>query len=101
MLDKHTFDLSVFSCKPALLTYPPELCVIKKEPSDELIEVSDDEVPTAVASPGVEQSVDDEVPVTFVVDNHYVKVGTNSWLGSKDGFDHQGQRWSNLGCSYW
>ncbi|KAF5783318.1 hypothetical protein HanXRQr2_Chr11g0506501 [Helianthus annuus] len=37
MLDKHTFDLSVFS----------------------------------FAATGVEQSVDDEVPVTFVVDNHY------------------------------
>ncbi|KAJ0878579.1 hypothetical protein HanRHA438_Chr10g0441391 [Helianthus annuus] len=27
-------------------------------------------------------------------------VGTNSWLGSKDGFDHQGQCWSNLECGY-
>ncbi|KAJ0624216.1 putative transcription factor B3-Domain family [Helianthus annuus] len=71
MLDKHTFDLSVFSCKPAILTYPPELCVMKKEPCDEVFEVSDDEVPNAVAAAGGQQSVDDEVPVTFVVDNHY------------------------------
>ncbi|XP_021999581.1 uncharacterized protein LOC110896721 [Helianthus annuus] len=71
MVDFKTFDLSVFSCKPALLTYPPELCVIKKELTDDLIEVSDDEVPNAVAAPVFEQSVDDEVPVTFVVDNHY------------------------------
>ncbi|KAM0061541.1 putative transcription factor B3-Domain family [Helianthus debilis subsp. tardiflorus] len=66
MLDKHTFDLSVFSCKPALLTYPPELCVMKKEPCDEVFEVSYDEVPNAVAAAGGQQSVGDEVPVTFV-----------------------------------
>ena len=28
----------------------------------------------AVAAPVFEQSVDDEVPVTFVVDNHYVSL---------------------------
>ncbi|KAJ0808811.1 putative transcription factor B3-Domain family [Helianthus annuus] len=71
MIDRKTFELSVFCCKPALLTYPFELSVIKKEPTDGVIEVSDDEVPDAVAGPVFEQSVDDEVPVTFVVDNHY------------------------------
>ncbi|MFS7969355.1 putative transcription factor B3-Domain family [Helianthus anomalus] len=71
MLDFNMFDLSVFSCKPALLTFPPELYVIKKEPTDELIEVSDDEVPNPIAEPVIEQSDDDEVPVTFVVDNHF------------------------------
>ncbi|KAM0008163.1 putative transcription factor B3-Domain family [Helianthus debilis subsp. tardiflorus] len=45
MVDFKTFDLSVFSCKPALLTFPPELSVTKKEPTDELIKVSDDEIP--------------------------------------------------------
>ncbi|KAJ0694582.1 putative transcription factor B3-Domain family [Helianthus annuus] len=43
MVDFKTFDLSVFSCKSALLTFPPELCVTEKEPTDDLIEVSDDE----------------------------------------------------------
>ncbi|KAJ0742673.1 putative transcription factor B3-Domain family [Helianthus annuus] len=71
MVDFNTFDLNVFSCKPALLTFPPELGVINNEPTDELIEVSDDEVPNPVAAPVFEQSVDDEVQVTFVVDNHY------------------------------
>ncbi|MFS7913125.1 hypothetical protein Hanom_Chr02g00138151 [Helianthus anomalus] len=84
MVDFKIFDLSVFSCMPVLLTYPPE-------------------VPNAVAAHVFEQSVDDKVPVTFVVDNVYFEeeVGTNSWIGSKDGFDHQGQRWSNLECGYW
>ncbi|KAJ0548497.1 putative transcription factor B3-Domain family [Helianthus annuus] len=71
MVDFKMFDLSVFSCKPALLTFLPELGVINNEPTDELIEVSDDEVPNPVAAPVFEQSVDDEVQVTFVVDNHY------------------------------
>ncbi|MFS7911248.1 hypothetical protein Hanom_Chr02g00115881 [Helianthus anomalus] len=52
MVDFKIFDLSVFSCKPALLTYPPE-------------------VPNAVDAHVFEQSVDDEVSVTFVVDNVY------------------------------
>ncbi|MFS7969040.1 hypothetical protein Hanom_Chr09g00804471 [Helianthus anomalus] len=72
MVDFNTFDLSVFSCKPAILTFPPELCLIKKEPTDDLIEVSDDDVPNPIAEPVIEQSDDDEVPVTFVVDNHFV-----------------------------
>ncbi|MFS7960193.1 putative transcription factor B3-Domain family [Helianthus anomalus] len=71
MVDLRTFEMSVFSCKPALLTFPPELCVTKKEPTDELIKVSDDEVRNSIAALGIEQSHDDEVPVTFVVDNHY------------------------------
>ncbi|KAJ0911297.1 putative transcription factor B3-Domain family [Helianthus annuus] len=71
MVDFKTFDLSVFSCKPALLTFPPELSVTKKEPTDDLIEVSDDELPNPVVAPAIEQSDDDEVPVTFVVDNHF------------------------------
>ncbi|MFS8001404.1 putative transcription factor B3-Domain family [Helianthus anomalus] len=74
MVDFKTFDLSVFSCKPALLTYPPEVCLLKKEPTNVLIEVSDDEVPNAVAAPVFEHSVDDEVPITFVVDNHYISL---------------------------
>ncbi|KAJ0475844.1 putative transcription factor B3-Domain family [Helianthus annuus] len=73
MLDLRTFEISVFSCKPALLTYPPELCVTKQEPTDEFIEVSDDEVPNPIAELGVEQNQDDEVPVTFRVDNHYAQ----------------------------
>ncbi|KAM0037716.1 hypothetical protein Hdeb2414_s0013g00406521 [Helianthus debilis subsp. tardiflorus] len=60
MVDFNTFDLSVFSCKPALLTFPPELCLIKKEATDDLIEVSDDDVPTPIAEPVIEQSDDDE-----------------------------------------
>ncbi|MFS7914163.1 hypothetical protein Hanom_Chr02g00150161 [Helianthus anomalus] len=78
MVDFKIFDLSVFSCKPALLTYPPK-------------------VPNAVAAHVFEQSVDDEVLVTFVFEE---EVGTNTWIGSKDGFGHQGQRWSNLECGY-
>ncbi|KAM0066917.1 putative transcription factor B3-Domain family [Helianthus debilis subsp. tardiflorus] len=70
MVDFNTFELSVFSSKPALLTFPPELCLIKKEPTDDLIEVSDD-VPNPIAEPVIEQSDDDEVPATFVVDNHF------------------------------
>ncbi|KAJ0800109.1 hypothetical protein HanPI659440_Chr03g0099221 [Helianthus annuus] len=71
MFDFNTFDLSVFSCKPALLTFPPELYLIKKEATDELIEVSDDDVPNPIAELVIEQSDDDEVLVTFVVDNHF------------------------------
>ncbi|KAJ0560052.1 putative transcription factor B3-Domain family [Helianthus annuus] len=71
MVDFKTFDLTVFSCKLALLTFPPELSVTKKEPTDDLIEVSDDELPNPVVAPAIEQSDDDEVPVTFVVDNHF------------------------------
>ncbi|KAJ0566268.1 putative transcription factor B3-Domain family [Helianthus annuus] len=56
---------------PALLTFSPELSVTKKEPTDDLIEVSDDELPNPVVAPAIEQSDDDEVPVTFVVDNHF------------------------------
>ncbi|KAJ0841464.1 putative transcription factor B3-Domain family [Helianthus annuus] len=71
MVDSKTFDLSVFSCKPALLTLPLELSVTKKEPIDDLIEVSDDELPNPVVAPTIEQSDDEEVPVNFVVDNHF------------------------------
>ncbi|KAJ0677467.1 putative DNA-binding pseudobarrel domain superfamily [Helianthus annuus] len=71
MVDLKTFDLSVFICKPALLTFPPELSVIKKEPTDDLIEVSDDELPNPVVAPAIEQSDDEEVPVNFVVNNHF------------------------------
>ncbi|KAM0055555.1 putative DNA-binding pseudobarrel domain superfamily [Helianthus debilis subsp. tardiflorus] len=70
-VDFNTFDLSVFCCKPALLTFPPKLCLIKKEATDELIEVSDDDGPNPIAEPVIEQTDDDEVPVTFVVDNHF------------------------------
>ncbi|MFS8003296.1 putative transcription factor B3-Domain family [Helianthus anomalus] len=71
MVNFWTFDLSVFSCKPVLLTFTPELGVMNKEPTDELIEVSDDEVPNPVVAPVFEQSVDDKVQVTFAVDIHY------------------------------
>ncbi|MFS7924073.1 putative transcription factor B3-Domain family [Helianthus anomalus] len=71
MVDFKTFDLSVFSCKPALLTFPPELSVTKREPTDDLIELSDDELPNPVVTPAIEQSDDEEVPVNFVVDNHF------------------------------
>ncbi|KAM0025584.1 putative transcription factor B3-Domain family [Helianthus debilis subsp. tardiflorus] len=71
MVDMQTFDWSVFSCKPALLTFPPELYVTKKEPTNELIEVTDDEVPNPIVALGIEQSDDDKGPVTFVVDNHF------------------------------
>ena len=74
MVNLRTFDMSVFSCKPAILTLPPELCVTKKEQTDEFIEVSDDELPNPIAEVGVEQDQDDEVPVTFRVDNHYVSL---------------------------
>ncbi|KAF5815743.1 putative transcription factor B3-Domain family [Helianthus annuus] len=95
MIDRKTFELSVFCCKPALLTYPPELSVIKKEPTDGVIEVSDDEVPDAVAGPVFEQSVDDEVPVTFVVDNHYKWAQTHGLDRKMDLIikDSAGQTW--------
>ncbi|KAJ0892892.1 putative transcription factor B3-Domain family [Helianthus annuus] len=48
MIDRKTFELSVFFV-----------------------------VPDAVARPVFEQSVDDEVPVTFVVDNHYMWAQTH------------------------
>ncbi|KAJ0715539.1 putative transcription factor B3-Domain family [Helianthus annuus] len=71
MIDLRMFEMSVFSCKPALLTFPPELCVTIKEPTDEFIEVSDDEVPNLIPALGIAQSNDDEVPVSFCVNNHY------------------------------
>ncbi|MFS7961195.1 hypothetical protein Hanom_Chr08g00712011 [Helianthus anomalus] len=79
MVDFKTFDLSVFSCKPALLTFPPELSVTKKEPTDDLIEVSDDELPNLVVAPDIEQSDDEEVPVNFVVDNHFYSQGCSRY----------------------
>ncbi|KAM0010769.1 putative DNA-binding pseudobarrel domain superfamily [Helianthus debilis subsp. tardiflorus] len=95
MVDFKTLDLSVLSCKPGLLTFPPELCVINKESTDELIEVSDDEDPNPIVAPGIEQSVDDEVPVTFVVDNHF-KWAQMHGLDRKMDFtikDSAGQTW--------
>ncbi|KAF5811022.1 hypothetical protein HanXRQr2_Chr04g0176571 [Helianthus annuus] len=41
------------------------------KPTNDLIEVSNDDVPNPIAEPVIEQSDDDEVPVTFVVDNHF------------------------------
>ncbi|MFS8006453.1 putative DNA-binding pseudobarrel domain superfamily [Helianthus anomalus] len=57
--------------KPALLTLPPELHAIKKEPTYEVIEVSNDDLPNPIPVVGVEENSDDEVPVVFRVDNHY------------------------------
>ncbi|MFS8009102.1 putative transcription factor B3-Domain family [Helianthus anomalus] len=71
ILDLNTFEISVISCKPALLCYPPELCVIKQEPTYDLIEVSDDEGANPIAEVDVEHNQDDVVPVTFRVDNRY------------------------------
>ncbi|MFS7976303.1 putative transcription factor B3-Domain family [Helianthus anomalus] len=71
MVDSKTFDLSVFNCKPALLTFAPELSVTKKESTDDLIEVSNDELPNPVVAPAIEQSDDEEVLVNFVVGNHF------------------------------
>ncbi|KAJ0469180.1 putative DNA-binding pseudobarrel domain superfamily [Helianthus annuus] len=100
MVDFNTFDLSVFSCKPALLTFPPELCVIKKkEQTDELM--SDDDMPNPIAEPVIKQSDDDEVPVTFVVDNHFRLKKKWAHTHGLDGFDHQGWRRSNLGRGCW
>ncbi|MFS7921640.1 putative transcription factor B3-Domain family [Helianthus anomalus] len=73
MVDLRTYEMSVFSCKPALLTFPPELCVTKKEPNDEFIEVSDDDFPNPIVEVGAEQNSDDEVPIIFRVDNHYAQ----------------------------
>ena len=64
--------MSVFCCKPTLLTLPPELCLVKKEPTNEVIDISDDDLPNPIPVVGVEESTDDEVPVVFRVDNHYV-----------------------------
>ncbi|XP_035845105.1 uncharacterized protein LOC110932942 [Helianthus annuus] len=71
MLDLHTFEMSVFCCKPTLLTLPPELCVVKEEPTNEVIDISDDDLPNPIPVVGVEESTDDEVPIVFRVDNHY------------------------------
>ncbi|MFS8006444.1 putative transcription factor B3-Domain family [Helianthus anomalus] len=71
MVDLRTYELSVFCLKPALLTLPPELHSIKKEHTDEVIEVSDDDLPNPIPVVGVEGNPDDEVPVVFRVDNHY------------------------------
>ncbi|KAJ0662704.1 putative transcription factor B3-Domain family [Helianthus annuus] len=71
MLDLHTFEMSVFCCKPTLLTLPPELCVVKEEPTNEVIDISDDDLPNPIPVVGVEETTDDEVPVVFRVDNHY------------------------------
>ncbi|KAF5800316.1 putative DNA-binding pseudobarrel domain superfamily [Helianthus annuus] len=71
MLDMKTFEMSVFSCDPALLCYPPELSVVKEEPNYDPIEVSDDESANPIADHIVEHNEDEGVPITFRVDNHY------------------------------
>ncbi|MFS7947884.1 hypothetical protein Hanom_Chr06g00553401 [Helianthus anomalus] len=71
MLDMKTFEMSVFSCDPALLCYPPELSVVKEEPNYDPIEVSDDESANPIADHIVEHNEDEGVPITFRVYNHY------------------------------
>ncbi|KAJ0811075.1 putative transcription factor B3-Domain family [Helianthus annuus] len=73
MVDIQNFEISVFSCDPALLSYPPKLCfVLKQEINHDILELSDDETANQFVDVNAKHNEAEGVPLTFRVDNHYV-----------------------------